>query len=56
MIKLDGVKILHLAYFLFREGGKYHDNESLQKQDLAKELPIGAISTIEDTIGILDDY
>ena len=31
MIKLDDVKQLHLAYFVYKEEGKYNDNKYLEK-------------------------
>ena len=58
MIKLDEVKILHLAYFVFKNKEENTMIISIwKKQDLQliKELPTEVLSAIETTIEILDE-
>lgn len=58
MIKLDEVKILHLAYFVFKNKEENTMIISIWKKqdlDLVKELPTEVISVIETTIEILDE-
>ena len=58
MIKLDEVKILHLAYFVFKnkeENTMIINIWKKQDLDLVKELPTEVISVIETTIEILDE-
>lgn len=58
MIKLDEVKILHLAYFVFKNKEENTIIISIwKKQDLQliKELPTEVLSAIETTIEMLDE-
>ena len=58
MIKLDEVKILHLAYFVFKNKEENTMIISIwKKQDLQliKELPTEVLSAIETTIEMLDE-
>ena len=56
MVKLDEVKTLHLAYFISKEEGTMIITIcTRQDLDLVNEQPTEMLSTIEDTIQILDE-
>lgn len=57
MIKLDEVKILHLAYFVFKNKEENTMIISIWKNKtcVIKELPTEVLSAIETTIEMLDE-